>query len=239
MRQLQQHVFETNHAICETSCPRIYTQFVERYGVTERELAHGCADNFRKVRASSLQFAQVVCQRANVRSRSAFHHEPRNRAFHTRQSELIHFNFDGLEIHRFVLSRELVRWAAMNLFGGEWRRRLLALSNELCGERRNRFALQRRRRVGSRRHAIGVVCVRGKSKTHGARVAFPPANVETGQPCGAPKSENQHACRQRIESAEMPDLPETRETPDRFDNIMRSSPAGLVYDKDSVDLRRL
>jgi hypothetical protein len=37
----------------------------------------------------------------------------------------------------------------------------------------------------------------------------------------------------------MADLPETCKAADGFDNVMRSFPAGLVYDEDSVDLGRL
>ena len=106
------------------------------------------------------------------------------------------------------------------------------------GECLYRFRIKRRRRILAGRIAIGVVRIRRESEAHRAGVSLSPPAVKAREPRRPPERQHQNAGRERIERAQMADLPKSDEPAHGLDHVVRGFPARLVDDKNSVNGRR-
>ncbi len=107
------------------------------------------------------------------------------------------------------------------------------------GESLDFSAIELRSRVRTERRAIGVVGVRGKAEAERGVVALAASHIKLREARGAPEQQHQNARRQRIERAEMADLPKPDDAAHGFDDVVRRPAARLVDDQGAVQRRGL
>src|SRR6202167_355266 len=132
-----------------------------------------------------------------------------------------------------------MRRPPMNLFRGERRRSLLDLAQKSRCVFFQFFRVQRRSGISTQTLAFSVIVVSEKSKSHLEAVSLPASAVKPRQPCGAAQRKNQDSGCQRIKSSEMSNAAETNQAAHSFHHVVRSFPARLVDDKNSVVGQRL
>ncbi len=188
-----------------------------------------------EVRAAAHGRAHVVRERTDVSSGGALDRNFRERAGNFVDVKIVDFNLHRLQLDRFFLAREFVCRAAMNFFRGIWRRHLRKAADARGGEPLDFNAIDLWSRIRAERRAVGVVGVRGKAEAEGGVVALAAPNIKLCEARGAPEQQHQNARRQRVERAEMADLPETDDAAHRIDHVVRRSAARLVDDQCAVE----
>ena len=237
--QFRKQIFERNRALHQAPRFGVFFKFRKAHGLVQREFAYGGADDFGKMRAGAMKFAELMRERANISSGTAFDHESRERSFDAGQAKLEDFHFDGLEFYGLMLSRELMRGAPVNFFRGEGWRSLHGLAEKLRGMGVQRFGIEFGRGIRAERLAIGVVGIGRESETDRAGISFSPAGIKAREARGASQGQDQHAGGERVERAEVTYSAEAHESPHGFDYVVRSLPGRLVDDENSVEWRRL
>src|SRR2546427_673450 len=175
----------------------------------------------------------------DVSSGGALDDEARDAALNLPEFVLVNLDFDGFQLHSLFLARQLIRRTPFHFFRGKGRRHLLEPPDAFFGKLFEDRRIQSRRSVRTLRFSIGIVRIRRKAKPKARLITLAASRIELHQPRGAAQQQHQNSGRQRIERAQMSDLPEARQMPHGIDNVVGRLTFRLVYDKRSVDRRRL
>src|SRR5215813_4798407 len=127
----------------------------------------------------------------------------------------------------------------MNLLGGKRRRHLRKDADALAGHSLQQRPVERRGGIGSLRLTLRVVGVGRKTEAETCGIALSPARIKLHQPRGFAKQQDQHAGGQRIERAQMPDLPEAGQVAHGVHHVVGSLSGRLVDDKRAIERGRL
>src|SRR5271154_866936 len=172
------------------------------------------------MRSRTFELPKIESQRTNVRPRATLHHKSRHRAFDTCETKFKYFYFHGFEVYRLILPRQLMRRPPFHFFRRICWRGLPNFPHELLRQCGNFFRINRRGGIRTEPLAIGIVRIRCETKSPRAAIAFAPAGIKTREACGATKRQDEHPRRQRIERAEMSNLPKANKPAHRFNNVV-------------------
>src|SRR5580700_4463943 len=131
-----------------------------------------------------------------------------------------------------------MRRAALDFLGGKRRRRLLELAGEAGGQPLEVFFIQLRVGVRAERRAVRVVGIGGKPEAEGALITLAAAGVKLSETRGPSEEQNQNAGSERVQRAQMADLPKAEDAADGFDHVMRGASARLIDDESPIVWRR-
>src|SRR6266481_1333764 len=233
-RKIRQQVLERDQARLEFSILLRLRQFFETDGLLQREFSHRRAADFRQMRAAAQLLSHVVRQRPDVSSRRALNRKSRDRPFYSCQAVFENLHRHRFQLHNLILARQFIRRPPVDFLGGKNRGHLLEAPRGFRRQPLQRFALQHRRRIRSRRLPFRVKRVRGIAKAETGGVALSPPGIKSHKASGFSQQQNQDAGRQWIEGAQMPDLPESRKMPHRIHDVVRSLTLRLVDDQGAV-----
>ncbi len=191
------------------------------------------------MRATTKFLTHLVRQRTDVRAGRTLDHKSCDAAISLLEFVLVNFDFDSFQLNNLFFARQFIGRAPLHFLRGKRRRHLLESPGALRRKFLQRRNIQRRRGVRPLRLAIGIVRIRREPEPEARLIPLAAPGIELHQPRRSAKQQHKNTGGQRIERAQVPDLPEARQMTHRINNVVRRLSFRLIDDERAVVRRRL